>query len=163
MCSSDLGLDPDRVLMAQPPGYELILAAVFRLFGYGYGLARWVSTLSMTGALAIGAYLASSLTPRAATGALPPVNRLAAFWAIGLAFAAPSLLVSANLARMEAPFCLVIMTALLAGVAGRIWTMGALVVLSATLHFNAIWFVPAVALDLLVRLFGRRQIGRAHV
>ncbi len=127
------GLNPDRVVMWMPPGYMLLLAAVFRLFGYSFDVARWVSAL-----LFIAAYIVS----------LSVVMRylrrgwlLLALLASLVAFGSPYALSIANMARMESFYTLTLLVALGAAVAGRPWVGVALVLTTALIHFNAVYFL----------------------
>src|SRR6202041_1240926 len=103
----------DRVVMWMPPGYMVVLAAAFRIFGYGFGVARGVSTACALVSLA----LVSRLAWRFTFGWW----RVAAALAIAAAFISPNMLVSANVARMEALFCCAMITALSFAVAGRLY------------------------------------------
>ena len=38
-------LNAERVVMWMPPGYMLLLAGVFKVVGYSFDIARWVSTV----------------------------------------------------------------------------------------------------------------------
>ena len=144
----DPGMNPDRVVMWMPPGYMVVLALVFRVLGYGYGLARWVSALCSLVALALAARLAWRLT----TG----WRRALAGWAVGLAFLSPYALVDANIARMEMLFCCMMLLVLTALVAGRPYVAAALLALGAIVHFNAVYFAPLVLADFAARGGSRR-------
>ncbi len=146
----DPSLNPDRLTMWMPPGYSLFLAVFFRLFGYGFGLARWLSAACVLGSLGLIARLAwTRLSGR---------DRTLASWAAGAAFASPYVLISGNIARMEALFCLMILAALSFGLAGRAYVMAALVASAAIVHFNAVYFVPAVAAEFGARLMRRQPL-----
>jgi len=134
----DPGLNPDRVVMWMPPGYMLLLAALFRVAGYSYALARWVSTIACLISLA----LAASLAWRLCAG----WRRVAAASAVAIAFATPFMLIDTNVARMEMPFAAVILLALRATTAGRPFVAAACVAAAGLIHVNAIYFVPPVAI-----------------
>ncbi len=129
----DPGLNPDRVVMWMPPGYMVVLALVFRLFGYSFSLARWVSTLFCLASLAI----AGLLTLRLTNG----LRRILIAWATGLVFVSPVMLVDSNIARMEMLFCFIILASLSWLLSGRPYVSAALVVIAALVHFNAVYFV----------------------
>jgi 4-amino-4-deoxy-L-arabinose transferase-like glycosyltransferase len=77
----DAGLNPDRVVMWMPPGYMVLLASVFRVFGYSFAAVRWVSTCSCLVSLGLAGGLACRLTrgwPRVLAG-----------WAVAVAFLSP--------------------------------------------------------------------------
>jgi len=144
----DPGLNPDRVVMWMPPGYMILLAAVFRIFGYGYSLARWVSAAACLMSLGLAARLAWQLTSG--------WRRVAAGWGVAAAFAAPAMLVDANVARMEMPFAALMLLALAAAIAGRPYVALAVVAIAATVHFNAAYFLPPALLSLAVSFRARR-------
>jgi 4-amino-4-deoxy-L-arabinose transferase-like glycosyltransferase len=145
----DPGMNPDRVVMWMPPGYMVALAALFRLFGYSYALARWFSAVSAIVALAITSWLAWN-----STRGWP---RVAAALAIGLAFTSPYLLIDSNLARMEMPFAALMLLALAAAMADRLYIAGALAAAGALVHFNAAYFMPPIALAFALRVAQRRM------
>ena len=135
----DPGLNPDRVVMWMPPGYMVVLALVFRVFGYSFTLARWVSTLFCLASLAVVGRL---------TWLLTGWRRMLMAWAVGLVFISPAMLVASNVARMEMLFCFGILLSLLCLVSGRSYVAAALIVAAALVHFNAVYFV----VPLVVRL-----------
>jgi hypothetical protein len=136
----DPGMNPDRVVMWMPPGYMVLLAGVFRVVGYSFAAARWVSTLCCLAALGVTASLIWRLT-----SGWP---RVVASWAMGLAFLSPIMLACANVARMEMLLALMIVLALAGIVAGRPFVAAALIAAAGTVHFNAIYFVLPLALAL---------------
>lgn len=127
------GLNPDRIVMWMPPGYMLLLAAVFTVFGYSFDVARWISSV-----LFILAYAASSIIVlRCLQGRLLKIALVASL----LAFLSPYSLAIANIARMEAFYTLLILVALMCVIVWRTPWIGASVVLTATLiHFNTVYF-----------------------
>jgi hypothetical protein len=140
----DPGMNPDRVVMWMPPGYMVLLAAAFRIFGYGYSLSRWISSLFCLASLGLAARLAWQL----AVG----WRRVLAGWAVGMAFLTPYMLIDSNIARMEMPFCCLMLLALVALVADRPYAAGALVALGGIVHFNAVYFAPIILLAIVIRL-----------
>lgn len=131
------GLNPDRVVAWMPPGYMLVLAAAFKLFGYSFTLARATSGLFYVATFAILAILMrQNLTGN---------RRLAALAMSLLVFLAPMSIVIANIARMEALFALLMFFALLASIKSRPILGAAIVLATATVHFNAIYFLLPVA------------------
>jgi len=147
----DPGMNPDRVVMWMPPGYMVLLAGVFRVAGYSFASARWVSTLCCLASLAIVTALAWRCTSGWA--------RALAAWAVGLAFLSPFMLASANIARMDMLLALLILLALACVVDGRSYTAVALVAAAGTVHFNAVYFAPPVALAFAYAAW-RRTLGR---
>ncbi len=39
------GLNQEQVVMWMPPGYMIMLAGVYKLFGYSFELTRWISSV----------------------------------------------------------------------------------------------------------------------
>lgn len=143
----DPGLNPDRVVMWMPPGYMVVLAAVFRCLGYSFSLARWVSTLFCLASLAVVVVL----TWRLAAG----WRRTMMAWAIGVTFASPVMLLDSNIARMEMLFCFLILLALSCSLSGRLYVAAALVAVAGLVHFNAVYFVVPVVVCFAMELWSR--------
>jgi len=144
----DPGMNPDRTVMWMPPGYMVVLAAAFRLFGYSFALARWVSAACCLAALG----LASALALRYTAG----WQRVAACWVVGLAFLSPYMLIDANIARMEMPLAALLLLALMAAWGGRLYVALALVIGASVIHFNAVYFLPPVLLAFAAALWRGR-------
>jgi hypothetical protein len=125
-------MNPDRLVMWMPPGYFVFLAALFKVFGYSFGLVRWSSALCVLATAAIVGALVARLT----TG----WRAIALHAATLVAFASPYMLMSANIGRMEALLALLAMASLLACLRGAPVLGGAIVAASATVHFNAVYF-----------------------
>ena len=127
------GLNSERVVMWMPPGYMLLLAGVYKVFGYSFEISRWVSCLLYLGAFGV----AIAILRAALVG-----------WrqAIGLAlmlvaFLSPYSLAISNIARMESLYALIFLLSLLASLRGQYALGLALVVLGATVHYNAVYFL----------------------
>ena len=88
-------LNAERVVMWMPPGYTLLLAGVFKVVGYSFDIARWVSTVCWLVGVLLGLLLVRQL-------ALPRRYLLCALAATLLAFLSPYVLANSNIARMEA-------------------------------------------------------------
>jgi hypothetical protein len=144
----DPGLNPDRVVMWMPPGYMLLLAGVFRVFGYSFALARWVSALLCLTSLGLCAWLAWRLTAGWA--------RVIAAWGLGLAFLSPYMLIDANLARMDMLAACIVLLALACAAAGRLLIAVSLVAAGMTVHFNVGYFAVPLALALADAAYHRR-------
>ena len=130
----DPGMNPDRTVMWMPPGYMVLLAAMFRIFGYSFALARWVSASSCLAAL----FCCATLARRMASG-----WRLAASgWVIAAAFLSPLMLIDANIARMEMVFAAIVLLAIAAIRAEKFAAAAALIAIAGLVHFNAVYFVP---------------------
>ncbi len=132
------GMNPDRLVMWMPPAYFVALAALFKIFGYSFALARWASAACVLASL----WLAGRLIKHLAAGRQAAwLHALAA-----AAFLSPYVLMSANIARMEALLCLVMLASLASCVRGLPVLGAALVAGAATIHFNAVFFtLPAAA------------------
>ena len=147
----DAGINPDRVAMWMPPGYEILLAAVFRTLGYGFGIARGVSGAAALVSIGIIATLICRL--------VPPNRRLAASVVVLFAYASPNLLMSSNVARMDQVFACVILVAAALAVADHFYQASAVVAASALVHPNAVYFIPPMVFQ-FGYLAWRRQLRR---
>ena len=143
----DPGLNPDRVVMWMPPAYMVVLALAFRMLGYSFSLARWVSTLFCLASLA----LLGRLTRRLTTG----WRRMLMAWASGLVFVSPVMLVDSNIARMETVFCFIVLVSLSYSLSGRPYMAAGLIALAALVHFNAVYFVFPLAVFFAMDFWSR--------
>ena len=127
------GLNSDRVVMWMPPGFMLLLAGVYKVFGYSFEMSRWVSSV-----LYLGLGMVALLVVRAS---LCGWRRQLGILLMLVAFLSPYALVIANVGRMESLYSLLFMLSLLAALK-RQYVLGlALVLFSATVHFNAVYFL----------------------
>jgi len=127
------GLNSERVVMWMPPGYMLLLAGVYKVFGYSFEISRWVSTLLYLGCFGVGlAIVRSTLTGW---------RQMLALALMLLAFLSPYSLAIANIARMEGLYTLIFLLSLLAALRGKYALGLALVLLGATVHYNAVYFL----------------------
>jgi hypothetical protein len=144
-------LNPDRTIMWMPPGYMVLLAVIFKLFGYSFGLARWVSSI-----LFIAAYGCTLIV----------INRLLTGWKLAIVaifsvsvFLTPFTIVDANVARMESLYTFLFLAALLVSMRGMPAIGACIVVATAVVHFNAVYFtIPFVVFGLFC-LFRRQPIA----
>lgn len=127
------GLNSERVVMWMPPGFMLLLAAVYKLFGYSFEISRWVSCL-----LYLGGGVVALLVLR---HSLQGWRRHLGLLLMLMAFLSPYSLAISNIARMESLYSLLFMFSLFAALKGRYALGLALVLLSATVHFNAVYFL----------------------
>ena len=139
----DAGMNPDRIVMWMPPGYMVLLAGAFRVFGYSFALVRWISAGFVLASLA----LAAAAAWRTTTG----WGRLLAIGIVAGAFASPDMLMSGNIGRMESLFCFLMLLALSAALADRLYVMTALLGFGALVHPNAIYFLPIVPIVFVAR------------
>lgn len=148
-------LNPDRILMWMPPGYMVVTAAVFKLFGYSFALARWLST-----ALYIGlAWVIVNLT-------LPPARGLAKLLVlIGSVtfFLSPYVVFIANIARMESLYGLGLMLSLALAIRGRPVIAGSIVAALLTVHLNAGYFLLPYGIFGLICLLRRESPAFARL
>lgn len=145
------GLNSERVVMWMPPGYMLLLAAVYKLFGYSFEISRWVSCLLYLGSFGIGlAIIRATLTGWRHHFGL--VLMLAAFLS-------PYSLAISNIARMEALYTLIFLLSLLAALRGKYGLGLALVLLGATVHYNAVYFLLPYAVLVLWKILHRETLS----
>lgn len=127
------GLNSERTVMWMPPGFMLLLAGVYKVFGYSFDITRWVSCL-----LYLGCAMTSLLILRQA---LQGWRRHFGLLLMLLAFLSPYSLAVSNIARMESMYSLIFLLSLLAAINSRYGLGLALVLLGATVHFNAVYFL----------------------
>lgn len=133
------GLNSERIVMWMPPGYMLLLAGVYKVFGYSFDVSRWVSCLLYLGSVGVGLALVQSY--------LQGWRHKAALLLMLLAFLSPYSLAIANVARMEGLYTLIFLLSLFAALRGKYALGLALVLLGATVHYNAVYFLlPYAAL-----------------
>lgn len=148
-------LNAERVVMWMPPGYMLLLAGVFDVFGYSFDTARWVSTFFWLTGVLLSLVLIRQL-------ALPRRYLYWALFATVLTFLSPYVLANSNVARMEAFYTALFLASLLAMVKGRPGIGLALVLASAVVHFNAVYMLlPYAALLLWIILSRQALVLRA--
>lgn len=127
------GLNQERLVMWMPPGYMLLLAGVYSVFGYSFEISRWVSCLLYLGGFGVALLIARD--------SLHGWRYRLALGLMLLAFLSPYALAISNLARMETLYNLIFLGSLLAALRGKHALGLALVVLGATVHFNAVYFL----------------------
>lgn len=135
-------LNAERVVMWMPPGHMLLMAGVFKVFGYSFDIARWVSTLCYVTSAALALLLVKQLK-------LPGWSMRLALVATLLAFLSPYTLASSNIARMEALYTALFLASLLALLKDRPGLGLAVVLASALVHFNAVYMLLPYAVLML--------------
>lgn len=145
------GLNSERVVMWMPPGYMLMLAAVYKLFGYSFEISRWVSCLLYLGAFGIGMAIVRS-TLKGWRQNVGLVLMLAAFLS-------PYSLAISNIARMEGLYTLIFLLSLLAALRDKYGLGLALVLLGATVHYNAVYFLLPYAVLVLWKILRRETLS----
>ena len=128
------GLNSERVVMWMPPGYMLLLAAVYKVFGYSFEISRWVSCLLFLGAFGV------------ALGILRQLRLVGWMQALALsltllAFVSPYSLVISNIARMDVLYALMFLASLWAMLRSHYALGLSLVLASAVVHFNAVYML----------------------
>jgi len=146
----DYGLNTERVVMWMPPGYMLLLAGVYKLFGYSYEISRWLSCL-----LYIGAFLVALNIVR---NSLAGWRQVLALVLMLVAFLSPYSLAIANIARMESFYTLIFMLSLYAALRSKYALGLALVLLAATVHYNAVYFLLPYAALVLWKILRRETL-----
>lgn len=145
------GLNADRIVMWMPPGYMLLLAGVFKVFGYSFDLARWVSTLLYLGCFGVSLGILRSLRLEGWKAGVAVLLTL-------IAFLSPYTLAISNVARMEAFYALVFLASLWALLKDRPALGMALVLLGAIVHFNAVYMLPPYALLVAWKILRREDL-----
>ena len=148
-------LHQDRPLMWMPPGYFIYLAGVFSLFDYSFDIARWASTTLYVASVCLALVLIRHLP----LGVWP--RRLALVFTV-IAFLSPYTLAMSNIARMEALYTMLYLLSLLMMLRGRPGIGLAIIIASATVHYNAVYLLlPYAALIFWVILRRDQLVLRA--
>lgn len=145
------GLNSERVVMWMPPGYMLLLAGVYKLFGYSFEISRWVSTLLYLGSFGVGLVVIRST--------LTGWRQMLALVLMLVAFLSPYSLAIANIARMEGLYTLIFLLSLLAALHGKYALGLALVLLGATVHYNAVYFLLPYGVLVLWKILRRETLS----
>jgi hypothetical protein len=128
------GLNTERVVMWMPPGYMLLLATVYKVFGYSFEISRWVSCLLFLATFGIALGILRQLRLNGWKQALALLLTL-------LAFLSPYSLVISNIARMEVLYALMFLGSLWAMLRSHYAFGLALVLAGAVVHFNAVYML----------------------
>jgi len=123
-------LNPTRPLLWMPPGYMLVLGAIFKVVGFSFGLARALSLGFMLGAFV----LLFRMTQKHG-------QRLAALAFLGVFMLHPSVVVVGNVARMESLLLLGVCAGFLLLEGGRLFPGMAVLALLPLIHPNGVYFV----------------------
>ena len=144
------GLNSERVVMWMPPGYMLLLAGVYKVFGYSFDVSRWVSCLLYLGSAGVGLALVQ--------GYLQGWRRKVALLLMLLAFLSPYSLAISNVARMEGLYTLICLLSLFAALRGKYALGLALVLLAGTVHYNAVYFLLPYAAWVAWKILNRESL-----
>ena len=145
------GLNSERVVMWMPPGFMLLLAGVYTVFGYSFEVSRWVSCLLYLGSIGVGMALVQSC--------LQGWRRNVALMMMLLAFLSPYSLAISNVARMEGLYTLIFLISLLAALRGKYALGLALVLFGATVHYNAVYFLLPYAVLVGWKILSRESLS----
>jgi hypothetical protein len=145
------GLNSERVVMWMPPGFMLLLAGVYKVFGYSFEVSRWVSCLLYLGSVGVGLALVQSC--------LQGWRRNVALLMMLLAFLSPYSLAISNVARMEGLYTLIFLLSLLAALRGKYALGLALVLFGATVHYNAVYFLLPYGALVLWKIVRRENLS----
>lgn len=144
------GLNSERTVMWMPPGFMLLLAGVYKVFGYSFDITRWVSCVLYLGCAATGLLILRQ--------ALRGWRRHLGLLLMLLAFISPYSLAVSNIARMESMYSLIFLLSLLAAVNKRYGLGLALVLLGAVVHFNAVYFLLPFAVLVAWKILRRESL-----
>lgn len=129
------GLNKDQVVMWMPPGYMALLALLYKIFGYSFELTRWVSSiLYFMSVLTILHIARTALKGNILLFALSLLLML-------ITFLSPYSLTIANIARMESFYFMLFSLSLLFAIKKLPALALAIIIASATVHYNAIYFL----------------------
>ncbi|MDE0887023.1 MAG: glycosyltransferase family 39 protein [Myxococcota bacterium] len=118
--------------MWMPPGFMLVRAFFFKLFGFSFDLARWVSAAEVLLAFAGVAALASRLRAH-----------LAALLLCGAFLVSTEFVAAGNIARMEGLVLCLSALAITLLASGRVLTALAVLSLAPLVHPNGVYFALA--------------------
>lgn len=127
------GLNSERIVMWMPPGFMLLLAGVYKIFGYSFELSRWVSSILYLCTISVSIYILRMC--------LHGWRRYIGLAAMLIAFLSPYSMAMSNVARMESFYVFLFMLSLLASLREKHILGLSLILLSATIHFNAAYFL----------------------
>lgn len=143
------GMNQDSTVMWMPPGYMLTLAGVYKLFGYSFEISRWLSTTLYFFSYWVSWHIVRSQT----TGK----TQLLSLLILTAAFLSPNAIPSANVARMEALYAFIFLLSLVAALRERFLICLSLIVLAATIHFNAVYFLLPISAYFAWQALTRKQ------
>jgi len=125
-------LNPARTIMWMPPGYMVIMGSLFKVFGFSFALARWVSFYCMVGVFV----LVASWIKKTGLG-IYGLLILSAFY-LNRYF-----IYAGNIARMEALLLLVVIAGYYLLYLGKTWPGLALLGCAPLIHPNGMYFLVA--------------------
>ena len=146
------GLNKEHIVMWMPPGYMILLAFFYKIFGYSFELTRWISSaLYFISVLTILYIVRGELKRNTLLYALSLVLML-------VAFLSPYSLTIANIARMESFYFLLFSLSLLFAIKRLPVLALATIISSATVHYNAIYFILPIGFFIVWNITTRKNI-----
>ena len=144
------GLNAERTVMWMPPGFMLVLALIYKVTGYSFEVSRWIACFFYIGM----GVTAIQLVRSCLNGRYKHIG-LGLFL---LAFLSPYTLVISNISRMESLYSFIFLLSLLAIIKERYGLGLSLVLVGATVHFNAIYFLLPFAVLIAWQIATRKSL-----
>lgn len=146
------GLNQERTVMWMPPGYMILLSIFYKVFGYSYELTRWISSaLYFISVITILYIFKNKLKYNLTLYIITLLLMLSTFLS-------PYSLTIANIARMESLHFLLITLSLLFAIKNLPIVTLALVISSAVVHYNAVYFLLPIGTFLIWTITNRRNL-----
>ena len=146
------GLNQESTVMWMPPGYMIILSVFYKIFGYSFELTRWISS---------GLYILSILIILKI--AKDEIGKNILLYLVSLflilsVFLSQYSLVIANIARMESLYFLTFSLSLLFAIKKYPVIALAIIISSATIHYNAVYFLLPIGSFIIWSIITRKNI-----
>lgn len=145
------GMKQEGIVMWMPPGYMVLLAGIYKLVGYSFDISRWVS--------AIFYFLSYVILWKIARDQIKGKLQALGIAILTVAFLSPNALPTANVARMETFYSILFLLSMLFAINRHIMCSLAIIIATATIHFNAIYFTLPLSIYLVWQFTTR---GRLH-
>src|SRR5690554_461387 len=146
------GLNQERTVMWMPPGYMILLSIFYKVLGYSYELIRWISSaLYFISVITIFYIVKNKLKYNLTLHITTLLLMLSTFLS-------PYSLTIANIARMESFHFLLITLSLLFALQKLPIVTLALVISSAVVHYNAVYFLLQIGTFLIWTITNRRNL-----
>src|SRR5690554_367782 len=146
------GLNQERTVMWMPPGYMILLSIFYKVLGYSYELIRWISSaLYFISVITIFYIVKNKLKYNLTLYIITLFLMLSTFLS-------PYSLTIANIARMESLHFLLITLSLLFAIKNLPIVTLALVISSAVVHYNAVYFLLPIGTFLIWTITNRRNL-----
>ncbi len=125
-------LNPARTIMWMPPGYMVIMGTLFKIFGFSFSFARWVSFFFMVGVFV----LLATWIKKTGLG-------IFGLLILSVFYLNRYFIYAGNIARMEALLLLVVIAGYYLLYLGKIWPGLALLGCTPLIHPNGMYFLVA--------------------